>query len=238
MGVATFLSRRGRRHVIAASVLGTGVLLASPLGAAASTTTTLKAPYASSYKTLSCWDGAHHTAGTCSATATVTASSGHYTYKLSASSPGVPNLDSVGAHTQMSLSATTKLASPAPKVTFTVVVHVKSAKITFSGSYGKGGGGRIDMPINIFDDPCAGNGCQVNTGGPVMITLDGASASKSSFDVTYSATLVNQAGGNLPAGTLRVNVWVDGAVSLVGGDAGTITSSVDATLKSVKVTIN
>jgi hypothetical protein len=223
--------RRARARTGVAALLGLATMAATPLVAAASSTT-LTAPYAAADHQAYCYAGSG-TAGTCSATADGNASTGRMQYDLSATSPAAGASDNGNSHGDADVRADYALVTPTASVTVTVAVHITSAAVSFSGSAGAGTFAEGHLNIIINDTSCTGGQCWANSSPPVVSARDGGSQSVSGTDLTYTYRLSNYSGALLPVGTIQTSVGIAGSAGLAQGNQGTVSSSMDATLTSV-----
>lgn len=223
---------RGARLALAAASVGAlSFGMATPVLASP---TVITPPYSSDSHIAYCYPGS---AGTCQATANATANNGATTFALSATSPTPGAGSNANAQGHGDVTAAYNLAAPAGSVTFSIAIHVKSASVGFSGSVATGSSAYSNVYLQSYDAPCAGTGCSTGGGGTLLSASNGSSSSLSNTDLTYTLTLTNQGGLNLPAGEIDTVVGVAGnAVIGNAGDQGTVTSTADVMVTSLTVT--
>jgi hypothetical protein len=227
-GLGTPSKRGSRLSLAAAAATALSLGVAAPVFADGPVVMT--APYDSADHVAYCF-------GTCTATANADASTGEISFSLSATAdaPGVGDNANAQGHSQVLSSYV--LAVPTGSVTYSVAVHLSSASVGFSGPVAGGAYAESNVYITSDDGPCANAGCMVSSGGTLLSSSNGSSSSMSSQDLTYTYTLVNQSGGDLPPGQLTTTVGIAGNAGLVSGDVGTESSSADATVTSITLTV-
>ena len=222
-----------RRRAVVLSLAAASALSLSVAGAATTLadSTTFAAPYDSASHTAYCYPG---TAGSCTATATSDASNGRQTYSLSAGSPAPGAGDGANAQGHDEINSDDTLVFSAASVTVTVTVHVANASISFSGADATGAYAEDHLNLRTYDDACP-SACSGGANPTLVTSSNGTPASLSNTDLTYTYTVVNRAGGDLPSGTLVTTVGPAGNAGLGNGDAGTISNDLDVTITGITV---
>jgi len=226
-------SKRGSRLSLAAAA-ATALSFGVAAPAFADGPVVMTAPYDSADHIAYCYPGG---AGSCTATANAAASTGEVTLSLSATSdaPGAGDGANAQGHGEVDSSYT--LAVPAASVTYSVAVHLSSASVGFSGPVAGGSYAESHVYISSDDQTCASSGCMANYDPTLLSSTNGSSSSMSSQDLTYTYTLANPNGGNLPPGQLTTTVGIAGNAGLGSGDVGTESNSAGATVTSITLTV-
>jgi hypothetical protein len=228
------------------------LLTAFPWAIASSAQASTPLPFTSTYTKSWCGNAAAAAdSDHCKVTPTVSTSTGAVgaTTRLMSPQGGLAAWAAVGQG-DTEVIATHHLASPVPKLNFTVNIHVNQASITLKDLPNLGGlagsyesnlvhpwlnhFAGVDVIAGAVERNCSSAYCSSGGGERVVWAAEPGTVTASGKDYTLHVALANPSGGNLPVGDVTVLAGVD-ASSVQGNSAGNDLVSVDAVVTGISV---